>query len=126
MIQEEQTVESILKAWDNGDSIWSIEMGGLGPGYEQCIQVCAIEITRELKDFEPDNDTNKTWQSWLDLSDKVLHRINKKHKLGLSGAQAGAARNLAYQWVCGSGPADVLKEVEADRHIQVSNNWVKI
>ena len=24
-----------LRRWDAGDSIWTVEMGGLGPGYEQ-------------------------------------------------------------------------------------------
>lgn len=29
----------LLKRWDAGDPIWSIEMGGLGPSHEQCIQI---------------------------------------------------------------------------------------
>lgn len=36
-----------LRRWDSGDPIWTIEMGGMGPGYEQAIQVLAIEIVRD-------------------------------------------------------------------------------
>src|SRR5581483_2130454 len=28
-----------LARWDAGRAVWSIEMGGLGPGYEQCIHI---------------------------------------------------------------------------------------
>jgi hypothetical protein len=37
-----------LRRWDEGRSVWSIEMGGLGPGYEQCIHVTAAEILRYM------------------------------------------------------------------------------
>jgi len=30
-----------LKRWDDGGTCWSIEMGGFGPGYEQCIHITA-------------------------------------------------------------------------------------
>src|SRR3990172_3354015 len=35
-----------LKRWDEGRGVWSIEMGGLGPGYEQCIHITCAEILR--------------------------------------------------------------------------------
>src|SRR5271166_5092790 len=55
-----------LRRWDNGDSIWSIEMGGFGPGYEQALQICAIEIVRDnLGQPLPDE---KTWSTWGDAT----------------------------------------------------------
>ena len=41
------TAQEQLKRWDEGRSIWTISMGGLGPSYEQAIQVLAIEIVRD-------------------------------------------------------------------------------
>ena len=37
-----------LRRWDAGEGVWSIEMGGIGPGYEQCIQITAAEILRYM------------------------------------------------------------------------------
>lgn len=42
-----QDAREQLRQWDGGGAIWSIEIGGLGPGYEQAIQVLAIEIVRD-------------------------------------------------------------------------------
>jgi len=110
-----------LRRWDAGDSIWSIEMGGLGPGYEQAIQVLAIEIVRD----NLDSPLPKGVTAW---GDSTVSRIDKKLPdgryscCGFSGAQVGAAKNLAYKWL-EKGPAELLAAVPSDRHIQVSNFW---
>lgn len=87
-----------LKRWDNGQSVWSISMGGFGPGYEQCIQIMAAEIIRVLLSGE------FTYEDWKDLVkweadrtkiDKSLFANKTINALGLSGAQHGAALNLA-------------------------------
>lgn len=70
-----------------GTSVWSIEMGGIGPGYEQAIQDLSIEmLDLLLLDYKFVNDR--------DLQDKVLMKYCEDR--GYSGAQWGAARNLAY------------------------------
>ncbi len=80
-----------LRRWDAGESIWSIELGGLGPGYEQAIQVLAIEIVRDYLDKPlPDKEA---WSTW---ADDTVHRVNK-HCGGFSGAQVDAAKKLAYK-----------------------------
>ena len=111
-----------LRRWDAGDSIWSIEMGGLGPGYEQAIQVLAIEIVRDEIDKPLPTDNPQEW------GDATVSRID--YQLpdgsyscgGFSGAQVGAAKQLAYHWLR-DGPAKSLGEVPKDRHIQASKRW---
>ena len=116
-----------LRRWDAGDTIWSIEMGGLGPGYEQSIQILAIEIVRDNLD-KPLPDEGSAWSRW---GDETVTRIDKKLPDGtyscggFSGAQVGAAKNLAFHWLK-EGPAKLLQGVSDDRHIQVSKFWPRV
>lgn len=107
------TAAEWLRRWDSGDSVWSVEMGGLGPGYEQAIQIAAVAIVRTNlgKPLDDTEDALKEW-GW-DAIPKGL---------GLSGAQAGAARNLAYKMLK-YGPAECVRQIKEsgaeDRLIQV-------
>lgn len=104
-----------LRRWDAGDAIWSIELGGIGPGYEQAIHVLAIEIVRDYLG-KPLDPKDRTW------ADDTVRRIDKDC-LGFSGAQVGQAKSLAYHWLT-RGPKAVCEDPEAkDRTIQVSNKW---
>lgn len=113
-----KTAQEQLERWDKGWGIWSIEMGGLGPGYEQAIQVCAIEIVRDQISHPPPEGSLRDW------ADQTIARIDSDLG-GLTGAQVGAAKFLAYQWLK-FGPAECLKQISEDRHIQVSNGWPTI
>lgn len=111
-----------LRRWDAGESIWSIEMGGMGPGYEQAIQTLAIEIVRDYLDGPLPEGKFGNW------GDPTVTRIDYRlpdgswSMGGFSGAQVGAAKQLAYHWLK-DGPAKVHADVPADRHIQVSQTW---
>src|SRR5688572_10010547 len=56
--QEEQETEYLypkaactaLERWDAGQTVFTIELGGLGPGYEQCIHIAAFEAIRAFVD----------------------------------------------------------------------------
>jgi hypothetical protein len=109
------TVSDVLGAWDRGDSIWSVEMGGLGPGYEQCIQVLAVEILREKVGTPLPADGK--WENW---GDEVVDRLNAQY--GFSGAQVGAAKNIAACFLK-QGPRRALDSADSDRHIQVSRDF---
>jgi hypothetical protein len=108
-----------LRRWDEGKTVWSIEMGGLGPGYEQAIQITTAEVVRHLIEKQYDFD------KWKEdgLSDKIWEwgMTNPIIKdLGLSGAQWGAAVNLAAM-IYKQGPVAVMQDERVkDRHIQVS------
>ena len=106
-----------LRRWDTGRAIWTIEMSGLGPGYEQCIQVLAIEIVRDEIGKMLPNPAPSKW------ADRTVSRVNDACG-GFSRAQVGAAKQLAYKWLS-IGPQAVLMEVEDERHIQASNFWPK-
>jgi hypothetical protein len=115
-----------LRRWDAGKAIWSIEMGGMGPGYEQAIQILAIEIVRDWIDKPLREPANS-----FDFADATVKRIDQKQPDGtfacggFSGAQVVAAANLAYQWLK-RGPAACHKDQAVkDRLIQVSKFWPK-
>lgn len=128
------TAQEALEMWDRGDSVFTAEMGGLGPGYEQCIHVMAFEIVRELLAREPidwpksdaaktDADARREWRAFCDSVEAAVRP--KILGLGSSGAQHGAAMNLAFITVR-KGWAKALSELQDDRLIQVSKTWPQV
>ena len=115
-----------LSRWDAGKTVWSIEMGGLGPGYEQAIQITVAEILRHLLDAaynSSDWGDNEKWARDQELIERASFDNETIHRLGLSGAQYGAALSLATK-LYGSGPIQVMKDdAVKDRHIQVCKNF---
>jgi len=101
--------KDLLRKWDSDDSVWSIAMGGFGPGYEQAIQVAAFEVLRHLVEER-------------DIQTAEADALPSLNYLGLSGAQWGAAKALANAFHQ-RGPIRVHKEFDADRHILVSKNF---
>lgn len=119
-----ETVAEALAKWDAGEPVFSVEMGGLGPGYEHCIQTIAFECMRAwlptlpwptLNDEFPDD-----WNDRLDeLSDPVIDVLDKMPGGGFTGWQVGAGKNLA-ACVCRRGYREALRDpAVADRLIQV-------
>ena len=95
-----ETAREALEAWDRGDSVFTLEMGGLGPGYEQCIHVAAFEVVRDmLNEPVPPEGDKEAWKAWSLKADVALHRADKFPGMGMSGAQAGAAKSLALQFL---------------------------
>jgi len=117
-----KTAKEALKKWDSGESIFTVEMGGLGPGYEQVIHIAAFELIRDElgKKFPPKEKSEKWWPQW---GEKTFSRINGK--LGMSGAQAGAAKNLAYKYLK-YGYAHMIEKAPQDRHIQIEKEFPKL
>lgn len=117
------TTEEMLNVFDKGDTIWSVEMGGLGPGYEQAIQLLIVELVRDLKDA-PLPESHDDQRSW---GDATVHRIDQSCG-GFSGAQVGAAKHIAYR-IVRDGYDGFLEKARAevgDRMIQVSKHWPKV
>lgn len=121
-----ESCQDWLDRWDAGKNVWSVEMGGLGPGYEQAIQITAAEILRKLLSYGPDfkfDESIKTLE-WRDqfeselLKDKVIDSLG-----GISGTQFGAARNIAFV-LFRHGPAEALSKDEVKgRLIQVNKDF---
>jgi hypothetical protein len=115
-----------LQRWDAGRGVWSIEMGGLGPGYEQCIQITAAEILRHMITKQYDvakwDDKDQLVRD-RDEIEAMGHKNTTIKQLGLSGAQWGAAFNLAGMFYR-NGPAGVMQDERvADRKIQVQRTF---
>jgi hypothetical protein len=115
----------LVERWDAGRSIWTLEMGGMGPGYEQAIQVAMVEILRTYVD--------KILPSVEDADrelDDVLCRIDSSGTLGgLSEAQAGSAKRIAWEFLT-KPPWKAVADWKAKgfeaRLIQVSSFWPRV
>ena len=111
-----------LKRWDADKGVWSISMGGVGPGYEQAIHVTVAEVLRIMLAGKYDHAQWSDMAAWRRDSD-AIEKIGFENKtikaMGLSGAQWGAAVSLAaklYQ----RGPRAIMNDdAVKDRHIQV-------
>ena len=119
-----------LERWDRGDGCWSIEMGGLGPGFDQCIHITMAEILRRLLarqySIEAWHANNEAWKRDRDEIESIMKsNATIKGLGGISGAQWGAALNLATNFYR-QGPVGVMKDKRVkDRHIQVQKHFPK-
>jgi hypothetical protein len=115
-----------LAKWDHGESVWSVEMGGLGPGYEQCIQIIGAEVLRFMLDKKLDASKWVAGGAWRDDEKAIsaaLFEVPAVKALGLSGAQWGAACSLAAT-LYRRGPIELLSDpVVKDRLILVSKTF---
>jgi hypothetical protein len=120
------TARSALAKWDAGDSLFTIEMGGLGPGYEQAIHVAVMETIRILLECDCENRFQLAREAdrkpALDAVDTALMEANRSQGLRLSGAQAGAAKSLVYHVMWDGWRVTMLamKNKDGDRMIQIS------
>lgn len=103
-----------LKKWDDGDIVWTIEVGGLGPGYEQCIHILVFEI---IRDDEPLAGAKPP----TNFGEAAIKRTSPWVG-SFSGAQVGAARSLAAAYMR-EGLSKVAEHVDKDRRIMVSKAW---
>lgn len=117
-----------LARWDSGRSVWTIEMGGLGPGYEQAIQCTLVTILKHMVAEKYDHtrwSNTEAWKADRERIEKWSFADPTIKELGLSGAMWGAALNLATHFYM-HGPRKVLNDARVkDRHIQVSKDWPK-
>lgn len=106
----------MLAKWDSDGIIWSIEMGGLGPGHEQCIQIMAVEFTRACIDLplegETEDERHKVFWAACEMAIKPIN----KDLGGVSGAQFGASAWLARMWLHETGPAGLIARAKAEGH----------
>lgn len=115
------SAQDILNRWDEGRSVFSCEMGGFGPGYEQVIQVIAFEVLRYCLEvqFHETAFIEDNWKKTRkDIEESVMERMKGS---GYTGAQWGAALSLGvrfYRW----GP-EVYDSIPDGRSIQVQKNF---
>lgn len=123
--KEIETVEEWLYAFDSGYPVNSVTMGGIGPGYEQSIQLAVVEFVRGSKPFIGAPDDDKTWQEFGLGCELILKDINAG-LLGLTGAQFSAAKYLAFSFIVRGGPSKVIEKFPRDRKILFSKQWPRV
>jgi hypothetical protein len=97
-----ETVIDALAQWDAEKDVTVVEMGGLGQGYELAIHGLAFEVMRAIQGFTNWDDKNAVDKLQKDVIDPLISKVNKEPWGGFSGAQVGAAVNIAGQ-VCKRG-----------------------
>jgi hypothetical protein len=121
------TNEQVIAAWDNGDPVWTCEMGGMSPGYEQAIQLMGFEMLKAMianpidwPDVSGPENREKLQKYYAMIeSDVAVEAIVEK--VGSSGAQHSAAMNIASVFAR-KGYAAGMETVPEDRRILVSKN----
>ena len=120
-----ENAKEAVEIWDKGGTLWSIEMGGLGPGYEQAIQVLFVEIIRDhLNTVFPTEKEKLTEYLNNEFGNAAIERTDKNAG-GYSGAQVGAAKQLAYKFLTDGWEKIMSMDEIKDRHIQISKFWPK-
>lgn len=106
----ERTWQTVLAKWDAGETVFTVEMGGLGPGYDHAINVLVFDLLRHFKTHgcRP-RFGRKFSEHWY----KAV-----VYGKGYSGAQVGVAFSLACHYVL-DGYEKVLHDPKLkDRLIQ--------
>lgn len=128
-----QTIDEVLSKWDDGKSVVSIEMGGIGPSYEQAIQIIAMELIRCIisrpeirKLMERQEVLTDDHRDVLNrFMEEETHRIDREKELeGITGAMTAAGQNIAFMFTH-RGPAVAILEAPPERRIQISKMWPK-
>jgi len=86
-----------LRQWiadyDSGKAMESVKMGGISEEYEAAIQECAIETIRNLQMIALPEDKEAFGAAVQVAADAAVDLLNDE--CGFSGAQVGAAKNMA-------------------------------
>lgn len=118
-MEKKETLKELIDRYDNGIPIETVEMGGIGERYELAIQELAIEIMRNLKNRKPSTDSGDNIPTVNIFTMKAVESM--KQHYGFSGAQVGAAKNLAsIYWIKGYVKSlNEMKKKDAERIILV-------
>lgn len=111
-----------VRKWRSGEIVSTIELGGISPGYEQSIQILLFEICARWE------GPQLTWEEQTKIYpanytahvDAVVKLLDPK--LGFSGAQVGAAKATAFQFLC-FGFDHMMAQVPSDRRIQTQRHF---
>lgn len=113
------STQELLDRWDRGEGVWTLQMGGISPGYEQSLQIAAFEMIRFLLtqsiDWKALDEDKAKVRDLYDRTSEAIAPISDR--LGLSGSQHGAAFNMATVFVR-HGPVKAMEMAPADRRQQ--------
>lgn len=115
----EKTQKSLvtwISDYDKGTIVKSIEMGGMGEGYELAIQECLIEILRSLQHLKPSEEPESFTVEVKDATNKAVAKLDET--FGFSGAQVSAAQSLA-SFIWRNTLEKAFKEISEERIIKI-------
>jgi hypothetical protein len=109
------TWQEALASWDAKEPVFTIELGGVGPSYEQAMHIAIFEVLRLVGDM--DIDLHKDTQTII--IQKAIKDANEEKHLRLTSAQADSIllfilRVLTQGWV------KTITQYPTDRRIQVT------
>lgn len=116
-----ETAAEAVERFDDGETVFTVEMGGLGPGYEQAIQALVFEILRRHEEVPVDEDGTVP-SDWA--RDTVQDADRELDLGGVTGAMAGAARHLAARYIR-NGYRRTIDAAPDDRVIQVRRTHLR-
>ena len=121
---KDMTARDALMRWDADEPVWTVEMGGLGPGYEQCIQLMMFELMRAMLDkpCTAEKGDAEAWQKYGEEIEETPAVKEIMSKLSPSGAQYMAALNLS-NVITTRGYAWTMERAGEERLILVSKNF---
>jgi hypothetical protein len=112
----DETIEKAVEKFKKGEIVWTIEMGGMGPGYEQCLQI----LTWEMVSLALEHLNLVTRETFDALVEPVIKTLDKD--LGFSGAMVGVAKQLAFHLV--TDYQGTMNDPEfKERHIMFDDKW---
>jgi hypothetical protein len=114
-----KTWEDALAAWDACEPVFTIELGGLGPSYEQAMHIAIFETLRLIGNMSPEALKRDTR---LVVIDKAVANAEKERHLQLTMGQAGQVRTFVHG-VLMQGWQNYVTKYETDRRIQVCRWW---
>jgi hypothetical protein len=120
MIKFKDTTEQVIRKWKKGESVWSVSLGGIGPSYEQAIQVLLFEIVCSWANGPLIDEQGKITLFFEKHCEKVANSLTA---WGLSGAQYSSAMISAAQ-ILKFGYSEMMNKAPQDRLIQVSNDMI--
>jgi hypothetical protein len=98
------TAEEMIKAWDDGKTVFSLRFDGPSPSAEQSAQICMIEFLRDH--FENAHTSEKQWDA---LCNETFKRL-KPGMIGLDDNLIHAAKWMSLQFAR-LGPKGALEKI---------------
>ena len=119
MKQFTEDLKEAIKKWNEGSAVWTAELGGIGPGYEQAIQILFFEIMSRWGDNPLPESTEGSYP--IEFTNHVNEVVNDLDEtcFGFSGAQVGAAKSAAWRFMS-YGYSNMMNELGDSRRILVS------
>lgn len=120
LAEKDISTDEVIARWRAGDTVFSVELGGLGPGYEQAIQIALFGILGHWLDKKVNPDSLIKDNRFTEECEQDLTEFLKD--VDLSGAMYSIASQTAYQFLK-HGYAEIMKKCPEDRTIQVERNF---